>query len=402
MSTPRRWALSAIVAGVLMAHLLLTQGIASRMHDMSSPDAASIKRMDAEFVADMKLTAPPVIAASPVAAAQVEPEAAELATQAASKPVAEIKPKLKYEQKTKPSAPEENQEAARSRPASPQAEALAAAEAASKASTAATALAAPVLVPPVLAGIEYRPKDSAESSAPPATAASGPAFEWPKATRVTYKSHGFYRGEIHGNAKVQWIKNGDKYQAQFDITLGPSFAPIGSQRLTSEGVITPDGLRPEKYESVNRLVIATSKPSVVVFNETEIELPNGDKVPKLPGVQDPASHYIQLAYQFIQHPEQLAVGKTIEVPMVLARKQRVVYYEVLLKEDLDTPLGKIPAFKLRPRPNSNSQTEILAEIWLAPSLQYLPIRLLLRQGEETYLDSVMDKAPQQIAAEPDR
>jgi len=32
-------------------------------------------------------------------------------------------------------------------------------------------------------------------------------------------------------------------------------------------------------------------------------------------------------------------------------------------------------------------------------LQYLPIRMYLRQGPENYLDMVMDKAPQQVAGD---
>ena len=38
-----------------------------------------------------------------------------------------------------------------------------------------------------------------------------------------------------------------------------------------------------------------------------------------------------------------------------------------------------------------------AEVWFAPSLQYLPVRLLIRQDDATYVDLVLDQAPVQAA-----
>jgi hypothetical protein len=213
---------------------------------------------------------------------------------------------------------------------------------------------------------------------------------------------GYFRGEAYGNAKVEWIKQGERYQVHVDASIGPSFAPLGSQRWTSEGVITPEGLAPERFESINKLLIKSAPAKVVNFSASEVELPSGEKVPKLPGVQDPSSHYIQLAYQFIQHPEKLAVGNVIEVPMAWTRRQEMIFYDVMLEEDLDTPLGKLHAFKLKPRRMNDTKGDVLAEIWLAPALQYLPIRMYLRQGPENYLDMVMDKAPQQVAGDSEK
>jgi hypothetical protein len=71
---------------------------------------------------------------------------------------------------------------------------------------------------------------------------------------------------------------------------------------------------------------------------------------------------------------------------------------------LDTPVGKVETLKLKPRPlpsqkdKDKARDELLAEIWVAPSLQYLPIRMLLRQGAANYLDMKMDKMPQQALA----
>jgi hypothetical protein len=36
-------------------------------------------------------------------------------------------------------------------------------------------------------------------------------------------------------------------------------------------------------------------------------------------------------------------------------------------------------------------------MWVAPSLQYLPVRLLIRQDAETYIDLLIERLPEQAA-----
>jgi hypothetical protein len=375
----QRWPWVAVAALVLLGHVLVTEGIASHMRDMSANNASGINRMEAEFVADMQLTEPPVMATPAPAMAAAQEAVADMATEAASKPKPSKKSKTKAEVKAPPP---------------PSLETSAAEAAAEPAKGQYVAVDIP---PPVTLPTDQPPV--ALQAQPAASAASSPAFVWPKATRVTYKVEGYFRGEAYGNAQVEWIKQGERYQVHVDASIGPSFAPLGSQRWTSEGVITPEGLAPERFESINKLLIKSAPPKVVNFSATEVELPSGEKVPKMAGVQDPSSHYIQLAYQFIRNPEKLEVGKVIEVPMAWTRRQEVIFYDVMLEEDLDTPLGKLHAFKLKPRRMNDTKGDVLAEIWLAPALQYLPIRMYLRQGPENYLDMVMDKAPQQVSGD---
>ncbi|HEX5373709.1 MAG TPA: DUF3108 domain-containing protein [Aquabacterium sp.] len=357
-SRPRALALGAIIATVVAAHALLTQFVMLRMQEMSPDQAPTIKRMEASLVADMELTAPPVVSAPPAVPTQpvAAPRPAPRAASAASRP------------EPKPSAPE-----------------------------AASSPTEPVSEPIAVALAPSAPASAPEAATPAASAAaSAPAFEWPQATRVTFKMEGYLRGPIYGSAQVEWVREDMRYQVHVDAYAGPSFAPIASQRWTSEGTISPDGLTPGRFESINKLLIKSSAPKIVTFDEQEVVLPNGDRFPKMPGVQDPASHYIQMAYQFMLKPGLLKVGNTIEMPLAWTKKQETVTYDVDGEEALDTPLGKVDTFRLKPRKFQNSKgDEVLADIWIAPSLQYLPIRMLIRVGKDNYFDMKMDKAPQQ-------
>lgn len=369
LSSRRRWGtLAVLTALVLAAHVWLTWQLTVQMKELA-PAATDIKRMEATYVSEIKLSAPPV-------------------APAVAKPVAPPKPAVKRKKAVKPaevaSAPQE--------PAS-----------APEAALAEEAASAPVLASQESTPPEPAPEAASAASAPAPLAAALPAsaarpgetFVWPKATRVTYKMEGSYRGPIYGRAAVEWIRQDNRYQVHLDASVGPSFAPLGAWRLTSEGEISPEGLTPKRYEHLDRLLFKTSPVRSVSFSATEVVLPNGDRVPKPKGMQDPASQFIQLAYQFIMDPSLLKVGNTIEMPLALLRKTENISYDVVGEETLRTPLGELATFHVKPRRTVGDKGDITVEIWFAPQLQYLPVRILARMSDAIFMDMQMDHAPQQ-------
>jgi len=369
----RRWALLGVVAAIVLAHAWLTSSMLAQMQAAANgDDKTSIERMEVELVGDMALSEPPVVMAPPpvaVAIADMAPPP-EPAASAASAPTPEPKPKTQNEPQAKPEAAET--------PASSPKDATAVADAAS----------APV------DSAEQIPEAIATAASAPTEAA--PPFEWPQATRVTFGMEGFFRGPIHGSSHVQWIRQGQNYQVHIDAYAGPRFAPIASQRWTSEGSITPKGLKPKRFESVNKLIIKSSKPKIILFDDSYVTLPTGKREKALPDVQDPASHYIQMAYEFMLDASRLGPQSSIDMPMAHSKKQLMVTYNITGPETLSTPMGEIETYRLRPQiEQTKKDEEILADIWIAPALQYLPIRMYLRIGKDTWFDFKMDKAPQQ-------
>ena len=57
-------------------------------------------------------------------------------------------------------------------------------------------------------------------------------------------------------------------------------------------------------------------------------------------------------------------------------------------------LGSFEAFHLKPRPIANPRGNITVEMWFAPSLQYLPVRIRVNMGEGTYLELTVVKIEQ--------
>ncbi|MBC7468883.1 MAG: DUF3108 domain-containing protein [Ramlibacter sp.] len=219
-----------------------------------------------------------------------------------------------------------------------------------------------------------------------ATAMPSPATldSWPADTRLSYRLGGYFRGEIHGNARVQWQRDGDRYQTRIDIDLG-----VVSLVMTSQGVVTEQGLAPNAYEETR-----VGKRRSVTLQGQEVTLSDGNRMPRPDGVQDTASQFVELSHRFASGQVPLEVGRSVSFWM--ARPGGLDYwtYDVTDKEVLQTPqLGAVEAFHLKPRPTVNPRGNITAEMWFAPSLQYLPVRIRVTAGDAN-LDLLVDQIEQ--------
>jgi hypothetical protein len=69
-------------------------------------------------------------------------------------------------------------------------------------------------------------------------------------------------------------------------------------------------------------------------------------------------------------------------------------YDIVGKDLLQSPeFGAFEAFHLKPRPIANPRGNITAEMWFAPTLQYLPARIRVNMGD-AYVDLMVVKIEQ--------
>jgi hypothetical protein len=253
------------------------------------------------------------------------------------------------------------------------------------------------------------PVDDAASAAPTiaaASAASAPTnvatFQWPGATRVSYALTGNYRGEVSGSAQVEWIRVNERYQVNLDLVVGPDFAPIITRRMTSEGKLTPGGLVPERYDEDTQMVMRDRRRLSVVFEADAVVLANGERRERLAGVQDTASQFVQLTYMFSTQPELLRVGNIVAFPLALPRTMDNYAYEVVDDQRVITPFGPVAAFHLKPRPRTPKRpNQLSAELWIAPELRYLPVRIRIEQDAANFVDLVISRKPEIASIEPE-
>jgi hypothetical protein len=358
---------------VVIGHLWLTGSVLDNMASLH-PDAPRIERMQANYVSEVRLTSPP---AAPVATpAMATPPGTGTRPPRRKKPVRPPHAASAASEPTPTDAAAETVASAASEPETSPADATRAAS-----EQAASQAALP------------------SSQAASATKASGDAaeapFVWPEATRVSYVMQGHYRGPVHGQSTVEWIRREQRYQVHIDASVGPSFAPLGSWRLSSEGEIRPEGLYPRRYENVNRLLIRSARAKVMDLGDTEVTLPDGKKQERLPGMQDPASFMIQVSYQFILDPSKARPGSSFEMTVLTLRKPEPLVFDVIEEVDLETPMGRIPTLHVRPRKAVQDDGALPADVWFAPGLQYLPVRIAMRMKDDSWLEMNLSRAPQQ-------
>jgi len=267
---------------------------------------------------------------------------------------------------------------------------------ASEPQAAASAPAAVASAPVAVASAPVRAATAAVAAAStPAAAASASATgsaapdPWPADTRLTYDVTGEYRNPVTGTAHVQWQREGNRYQVRLDVTIRIVVAI--TQTLTSQGEVTPAGLLPRAYEEAR----TGGKRRLTQFGDQLVVLDKGVSVPRPPGVQDTASQFVELAQRFATGKDVLEVGRTVR--MWLARPGGVDewIYDVTERQVLSLPLmGDVEAFHLKPRPLVNPRGNITAEMWFAPSLQYLPVKIKVIMGNEAWLDLVVDRIDQ--------
>jgi hypothetical protein len=360
----------AIVAGVLITHAWFGAWLQDTLVGWGDARNPQLARMDVAFVKELAPAAPP----TPPAVTGTAPP---------PRPV-----------RTKPRAPREA-----ALPVEPAASAPEPEPAASMPIDKPTPDVAQATPEPPAANQSAAPEPTAVALAASAPSPSATPFDWPPSTRLTYTLLGNYRGEVHGSARVQWVRRGERYQVHLDVFIGPSFAPLISRRMTSDGVLGNDGLTPQRYEELTKLPFQSPRQVRMTFEPGVVTLANGQTRDAMAGVQDTASQFVHLAWLFTSRPQELRVGNSIAVPLALPRRMDQWIYDVVDQEPLSTPVGVIDTFHLKPRrADARPKGELSAEIWFAPSLQYLPVRIRMQQDADTYADLLLDSAP--LQAEP--
>jgi len=179
------------------------------------------------------------------------------------------------------------------------------------------------------------------------------------------------------NADLLWRQDGTQYEARLSMgAFGQSWAQ------TSRGEIGPQGLLPSRFsEKKNRSEVAAH------FERDKGRISfsaNTPDAPLLVGAQDYLSVMLQLAAMLAGEPERYPLATTLTIQIAGPRDAEVWLFTVEGPETLALPSGEQKTIKLLRHPRRPFDQQV--ELWLAPGLAYMPVRLRIAEANGDYLD----------------
>ncbi len=198
----------------------------------------------------------------------------------------------------------------------------------------------------------------------------------PPATTLGYE---LTYGRWTGRGELVWRPNGQGYEARLDGRV----AGLRIISLVSRGGIDAAGIAPVRYTDERRgrgeqAANFQRKAGKITFSGKQEEFP------LLQGSQDRLSWMVQLAGIALADPNRMKPGSRIALHVVGARADVDVWaFQVVGAEEVSTPEGSMKSIKLLREPRKPHDTRV--EVWLAPGLNYLPVR-----AKQTTENSVWD------------
>ncbi len=192
--------------------------------------------------------------------------------------------------------------------------------------------------------------------------------------QVLARARGF---ELPATAQVDWQHDGLRYQARMVIS---SF-PLPSRSQTSVGEIGPEGLSPRRFLEKTRNETAVHfQPEIgrIVFSN------NSPHATWQAGAQDRLSLTFQLAAMIAGEPTRFVPGTQVTIQTAGSRSVEPWTFTVMDSQNLSLPMGEHSALRLRREPRHLYDQTI--EVWFAPTLGHLPVRILIVQSNGDSFD----------------
>lgn len=225
------------------------------------------------------------------------------------------------------------------------------------------------------AGVDITPPGAGTGQAP---STAPPPVRLPPPTRLIFDVSGQAKKFAYSaRAELLWQHDGSRYQARQEV----SAFLVGSRSQNSVGQISAQGLLPERFSDRARSEQAAHfdyAKGRVTFSANTPEAPMG------PGAQDRLSVFIQLGALLAADPGRFVPGTQVTLTTVSARSADRWTFSVEAPETLDLPAGSTPALKLQRLPRKDYDQK--AELWVAPALGYLPVRIRLTQANGDFAD----------------
>lgn len=236
------------------------------------------------------------------------------------------------------------------------------------------------------APVEAAPQEPAATpTAPVAATRSGAPSTLPSSAELEYDMKGRHKGlNYSASGLMSWRHDDQSYEIRMEV----SAFLLGRRTNTSTGHLTAEGLAPDRFSDGSR---STRVAHFDYPNQRIRYSNNAPDAPLQPGTQDLASVSIQLASLFNAHPTRHVRGQVVSLPVTSASAADIWNFQVAETANLNLPAGLLSTRRLVRAPRREYDKTV--EIWLAPTLQYLPARIRITEHNGDFIDQQLESLP---------
>lgn len=230
----------------------------------------------------------------------------------------------------------------------------------------------------------HAPPNAPPDGAQPLAAAL-PAATPPASALLVYDVSGKASGlNYSARATLDWRLAAGQYSARMELRV----PLLGSRVQTSVGRVEPSGLLPERFADKSRSERAAHfdhTRQIIRFSN------NRPDAPLQPGAQDRLSLFMQLAGLLRAQPTAYPAGRVISLPVAGTSDAETWGFRVGPTEALALPAGPLQALRLVRETREPRDSRV--DIWLAPELAYLPVRIRITRDNGDEVDQQLSQMP---------
>ncbi len=214
-----------------------------------------------------------------------------------------------------------------------------------------------------------------------------PPVVLPRSVQIRYIAAGTRSGVTYSGipATLRWSQDNAHYNLHWEFLSSMA----GNRRRSNHGVLTPQGLAPAilmdmdderreqwRFDYANKQLVGAVDQARLEFT---------------PGTQDELSVVIQLAAVAAAQPKELTPGAKLSVPVLEANQVHDTSFTVAGEELIMALEDKaLPTIHLIHQAEGEAQSAV--EVWLAPSLDYMPARWRITHANGDTQDRLAQKA----------
>ncbi|QDD66424.1 DUF3108 domain-containing protein [Herbaspirillum seropedicae] len=226
----------------------------------------------------------------------------------------------------------------------------------------------------------------------PAWATDGPhpvdkrPYNLPPSAELNYSIQAKQSGlDVKGQGLVKWTQT----KTSYSVTSETRAMLLGKiLEATSEGAVDAYGLAPDRFVE-KRL---RREPSTTTFNREQNKITftqSAESYPLQGGEQDRTS----ITWQFVAiaraNAAKMKPGSEWNFFVAGQRDAEQWTFKVVGREKIRTPLGETEALHLFRAPPPDDQGQKL-DIWLAPKMEWYPVRLKFTDPDGDYIEQTLD------------